>query len=184
VAVLLEDLVSDGTAEAAVLYSEETNETQIVTIKGTISGGSFQLRFRTKENLPDEITEDIPYNAKPEQVRVALEALPSINPGDVEVSVGERTGRWFVTFTGQYAGKDMPLMRVTNTLSSILGGAIVTATTYWEDTGRTEQIRSLLPAGTPTPLVAGTMVVALWFPRIGYGVISAECRDLDVVLVP
>jgi hypothetical protein len=184
VAVLLEDLRTGETAEAAVLYAEETNETQMVTIKGTITGGSFKLRFRPKENVPEQTTEDISFNAKPEEVQAALEALPSINPGDVEVSLGESTGRWFVTFTGQYAGRDMPLMQVTNTLASPLGGAIVTATTYWEDTGRTERIRSLLPAGTPTPLVAGAMVVALWFPRIGYGVISAECRDLDVVFVP
>src|SRR5690606_13950465 len=56
VAVLLEDLPTGETAEAAVLYSEETNETQMVTIKGTITGGNFQLRFRTKENLPEEIS--------------------------------------------------------------------------------------------------------------------------------
>ena len=82
---------------------------------------SFNCGFDPKETCPDEITDDIPYNAKPEEVQAALEALPSINPGDVEVSLGESTGRWLVTFTGQYAGKDMPLMRVTNSLAQRSG---------------------------------------------------------------
>jgi len=184
VAVLLEDLPSGETADAAVLYLEESNETQLVTIKGTIVGGSFQLRFRTEEDASEESTDDIAFDATAEEVQAALEALPSINPGDVEVSLGESTSRWFVTFTGQYARRDIPLLRVTHSLDSDLGGMIVTATTYWEDTGRTERLRSILPTGTPTPLRVGNMVVALWFPRVGYGVISAECRDLNLPFIP
>ncbi len=180
VAILLEDLVSGGTADAAVLYLEETNETQMVTLEGEITGGFFQLRFRSKENAAEEITGEIPFHASPNEVRKALEALPSINPGDVEVSLGEDIGRWLVTFTGQYADQDIPLMRATNALTSNLGAVIVAATTFWEDTGRNERVRNLIPVGLPTPLVAGAMVVALWFPRIGYGVISAECRDFQV----
>ncbi len=180
VAILLEDLVSGGTADAAVLYLEETNETQMVTLEGEITGGFFQLRFRTKENAAEETTGQIPFNASPDEVRKALEALPSINPGDVEVSLGEDIGRWLVTFTGQYADQDLPLMRATNGLTSSLGAVIVAATTFWEDTGRNEQVRNLIPVGVPTPLIAGAMVVALWFPRIGYGVISAECRDFQI----
>ena len=180
VAILLEDLVSGGTAEAAVLYLEETNETQMITLEGEIIGGFFQLRFRPKENAAEERTGEIPFNASANEVRVALEGLPSVNPGDVEVALGENIGRWLVTFTGQYADQDLPLMRATNGLTSNLGAVIVAATTFWEDTGRTEQVRSIIPVGVPTPLIAGAMVVALWFPRIGYGVISAECRDFEL----
>ena len=157
----------------------DVNETQMVTLEGPITGGFFQLRFRAKENAAEETTGEIPFNATADEVRVALEALSSIHPGDVEVALGEDIGRWFVTFTGQYADQDLPLMRATNTLISPLGAVVVAATTFWEDTGRTERIRSIIPTGTPTPLIAGAMVVALWFPRVGYGIISAECRDFD-----
>ena len=184
VAVLLEDLPSGENVDAAVLYLEETNETQMVTLKGTITGGFFQLRFRANDEASHEITDDIPWNATAKEVQAALENLSSINPGDVEVSLGKEIGRWFVTFTGQYAGRDVPLMGAVNKLGGPLASAVVAATTYWEDTGRTEQVRSLIPTGSPTPLIAGAMVVALWFPRIGYGVISAECRDLNLPFIP
>lgn len=180
VAVLLEDLPSGETADAAVLYLEETNETQMVTFVGEIIGGSFQLWFRPKEDADMEMTSDIPFDATSAVVQKALENLPSINPGDVEVRLGEKIGRWFITFTGQYADQDIPLMQASNGLSAGLEGAvIVRATTYLDDTGRTEQVRNIIPVGSPTPLVAGAMVIALWFPRIGYGVISAECRDFE-----
>ncbi len=181
VAVLLEDLLSGETADAAVLYLEETNETQMVTISGEITGGFFQLRFRPTEDAADETTLEIPFDATADDMQSALEDLPSINPGDVEVRLGNNIGRWFVTFTGQYANRDVPLMGTTNGLTAGLGGAVVvSATTFWDDTGRTERVRNLIPVGHPTPLVAGAMVIALWFPRIGYGVISAECRDFEL----
>ncbi len=181
VAVLLEDLLSGETADAAVLYLEETHETQMMTLEGDILGGYFQLGFRPTEAAPVEMTGEIPFDATPLAVQKALEDLPSINPGDVEVRLGERIGRWLITFTGQYANRDVPLMGTTNGLTAGLGGAVVvSATTFWDDTGRTERVRNLIPVGHPTPLVAGAMVIALWFPRIGYGVISAECRDFEL----
>ena len=163
-----------------MLYLEETNETQMVTLEGEIHGGHFLLWFQPKEDAPFEITGEIPFDATPGAVQTALEELPSINPGDVEVSLGEKIGRWFITFTGQYADTDVPLMHATNGLSAGVGGAVVIrATTFLDDTGRTERVRSLIPVGSPTPLVVGAIVIALWFPRIGYGVISAECRDFE-----
>ena len=123
------------------------------------------------------------FDASASEVQSAMEGLPSINPGDVEVALGEKIGRWFITFTGRYADKDVPLLQATDGLTAGVGGAvIVRATTFLDDTGRTEQVRSLIPVGSPTPLVAGAMVVAIWFPRIGYGVISAECRDFETEL--
>ena len=184
VAVLLEDLSSGETADAAVLALEETNETQMVTINGQITGGYFQLRFRPEESADDEITGEIDFDATPDDVQSALEDLPSINPGDVEVALGEKIGRWFVTFTGQYANQDVTLMGATNGLTAGVGGAVVVrATTFLDDTGRTERVRSIIPVGHPTPLVAGAMVIAIWFPRIGYGIISAECRDFELDVV-
>ena len=99
----------------------------------------------------------------------------------MEVTLGQNVGRWFVAFAGQYAGKDVPLLKASHALiSNVVGAVVVSATSYLEDTGRTERVRSLIPMGSPTPLVAGAMVIALWFPRIGYGVVSAECRDYSV----
>lgn len=180
VAVLLEDLPSGQTVEAAVLVLEETHEVQLVTILGTVTGGFFQLRFKPTEDAEYETTGELPYDATPSEVQAALEGLPSLQLGDVEVSLGQGMGRWLIAFTGQYADKDVPLLATIDGLLEGLDGAIVvSATTFLDDTGRNEIVRSLIPVGIPTPLVAGAVVIAIWFPGVGYVAISVECREFD-----
>jgi len=81
---------------------------------------------------------------------------------------------------GAYGNELVQTPNLDGLASGVGGSVIVSATTFLDDTGRTEQVRSLIPVGHPTPLVAGAMIIAIWFPRIGYGIISAECRDFDL----
>ena len=87
--MLLDDIESGTRGPAAVLAKEETNEIQIVTIVGAITGGDFTLDYDPGDGGDLQTTAGIPYNATPRQLQEALEELDSINPGDVAVSFGK-----------------------------------------------------------------------------------------------
>lgn len=106
-------------------YAGRANEVQSVTLTGVPTGGTFTLTF------DGETTAAIAYNAAASAVQTALEALSSINPGDVTVT-GDAGGPWTVTFGGQYLGVNVPTM--TKDETSLTGGtspdvavAVVTA---------------------------------------------------------
>lgn len=172
-AVLLEDLVAGDTVDAAVTRLQETNEIQVVDLRGEITGGEFTL------SLNGETTAAISHDATADQVREALEALPSINSGDVIVEA--YSVRWVVQFTGQYAGLDVSQMTAGNSLSGIYNLVRVDSGLQWVDANRTEEIHCQLPVMDPTPLKAGAVVSAGWFPEaLGrYCILNAEPRDLD-----
>jgi hypothetical protein len=107
------------------------NEVQTVTITGTPTGGTFTLTF------DGETTAAIAYNASAAAVLSALEALPSIQAGDVTVGGGPGPGTpYTVTFVGGLAGRDIPQMTAT---SSLTGGTTpaVAVTTGTAGVGRT-----------------------------------------------
>lgn len=82
-----------------------TNEQQTVTITGTPTGGTYTLSFN------GEVTSTIVFNATAGAVLTALEALPSIEPGDVAVTGGPHPGTPIVvTFLGAYAGQNVAMM--------------------------------------------------------------------------
>jgi hypothetical protein len=79
-----------------------TNEVQTVTVTGSPTGGTFTLTFNT------EVTVPIPFNATAAQVKLALEGLRSIRPGDVKVAgTALPTGSITVTFTGRLAATNV-----------------------------------------------------------------------------
>lgn len=87
-----------------------TNEVQTISAPGAPTGGTFTLSFSGQTTAP------IAYNAAASTVRTALEALSNINVGDVTVSGGPLPGAALtVTFTGQWAGEDVPQMTVSTT---------------------------------------------------------------------
>ena len=103
--------------------STGVNEVQTVTITGTPTGGTFRL------TLNGEQTGTIAYNATNAVVQTALEALASVNPGDVTVAGGPGPGTpYTVTFTGDLAAEDIALMTAT---AAFTGGTTpaVTVTT-------------------------------------------------------
>ncbi len=96
-------------------YGGSASEAQTVTITGGPTGGTFTL------TLAGQTTAGIAYNATAAAVKAALEALSNVNVGDVAVTGGPGPATpYVVTFTGQYAGEDMPAMTASG--ASLTGG--------------------------------------------------------------
>lgn len=189
--ILLEDLGDDRTADCAttILLKDSTIQ-EVIILGGPVSAGTFKLVFKGKT------TTSLAWNATAADVQAALEKLETIGPNNVVVSLGkgdyansddpdadprtEFPGLWVVSFVGVFAGRtDTPLMTAE---SSLAGGLslLVVATTSWGDTGKVATVRAVVPVGTPTPMRAGAVVIAIAFPGIGYGVISCEPREFGV----
>jgi len=113
----------DGTAT--------TNEVQTLTITGSPTGGFFKLRFKAAAAAPIEETADIAHSATAAAVQTALEALPSIDPGDVVCTGGPLPATGVViTFVGDWAATNVEALTFTHTLT---GGSsptpVITQTT-------------------------------------------------------
>jgi len=80
-----------------------TNEVQEIAFDGTMASGSYKLRFR------GELTAAIStYTAAAAQA--ALQALTTIGSGNVTVTGTTGTGPFTVTFVGDLAGENLPLI--------------------------------------------------------------------------
>lgn len=102
-----------------------TNEVQTVTITGTPTGGTFTLTFY------GQTTSAIAYNASAATVEAALEALSTIGADNVACAGGALPGTAVtVTFQGDLAGRNVPLLTSNNSLTGGTNPAItVTKTT-------------------------------------------------------
>ena len=96
------------------------NEVQTVTVGAGATGGTFTLTFE------GQTTAGIAYNATAAAVLAALEALSNIDPGDVTVT-GAAGGPYTVTFTGRYAGVNVPQMDRSG--AALVGTSTVTVAT-------------------------------------------------------
>jgi hypothetical protein len=94
-----------------VPYAGSPSEVQTVTVDAT--AGNFTLTF------DGETTANISESATAAQVQTALEALSSIQPGDVTVT-GSNGGPWTITFGGRYTGLNVP--QITGTDVTLSGG--------------------------------------------------------------
>lgn len=189
--ILLEDLVDGGTADMAVTELAETSEIQEVSLLGDpVTGGTFKLQFKGQTTSP------IPWNATATVMQTALEALETVGTGNVHVSLGEGSysnddlpdadprnefpGIWLVAFIGMFANSTAPIPLLVPQ-SSLTGSStsqmIVASTTDWIDTGVVLTVRAVVPVGSPTPMRAGAVAIAIPFPVAGYGVIACECRE-------
>ena len=86
-------------------------------IDGTPTGGTYRL------SLGGEPTADIPYNASKAQIQAAIEALPGVGAGNVEIMC--RTNPtlneiYWIHFTGELAGVAMPALTVAH--NGLTGG--------------------------------------------------------------
>lgn len=77
------------------------NEVQTVSINGEFSGGTWIYMVNAESTL------GIGFDADGASVQAALEALPSVNPGDVTVT-GSAGGPWVATFSGSLAFQTVP----------------------------------------------------------------------------
>ena len=187
VCILLADLPSMGTVNAALLKLHTTTDIQDVKLVGDINGGTFNIVLDVGAidgtGSGDESTSNISVGATSQQMQTALESLSIIEAGDVVADAF--TGRWLIKFTGQFKqkfpGVTIPLMRISEagllTGGSGLHNGVVSAFTTLIDSGETRIVRSVWPVGKTTPMVAGAQVVAIAIPDLGYTVISVEPRD-------
>ena len=118
------------------------NEKQSVKVEGT--AGNFKLAWVDPLGVADE-TANIKFNATAAEVREALEALDTINPGDVVVTGGpgsESGGTpYVVEFGGRFADTDVAQLTATDTLTG--GEEKVTVTTSQAGAGSTDAVMPL-----------------------------------------
>lgn len=115
------------------------NEKQSLKVQGT--GGNFKLAFEGAE------TANIKFNASAAEVQAALEALATINVGDVTVTGGPGneagSAPYVVLFGGRFADTDVAAITATDTLTG--GEEKVTVTTTTAGAGSSD---TALPLGT------------------------------------
>ncbi|TVS14763.1 MAG: hypothetical protein EA424_18305, partial [Planctomycetaceae bacterium] len=89
------------------------NEIQELELSGPPTGGTFTLRF---DYQTDETTDPIARNATAAAVRVALETLPNIGEGNVQVTGGPLPNPVQIEFVGALAGAVLPSLEPDDTL--------------------------------------------------------------------
>lgn len=191
VGILLADLVSGGKVDCAVLAEFATSTIQKVEQLGQVVSGTFTLGW-APQGQGVQTTPALPWNISAADLQTALEKLSTIGKGNVQVSLGNQTytnnltqaqtaenpGLWIVSFIGKFADQaNLPLLTVTSSLSGVGATAVISALTYWGDTGRVETVKAAIPVGTPTPLRAGATFLAHFVPGSGYVLGSVEPRQ-------
>jgi hypothetical protein len=102
--------IRGDTAEIDIFVTSRT--IQDVIIEGVPTGGAIRLTFNEEE------TPDIPYNATSTQMRVALETLQGVSPGDFTVAGGPGpTTLWTLTNNTLYPHE------ITVTGNTLTGGS-------------------------------------------------------------
>ena len=101
--------------------NDPQNEIQEVSVDAT--GGSFSIRFFFG-NFNNEVTASQAFDASAAALQSALEALGSLDPGDVSVS-GPAGGPWSIEFTGKQADADIAEVEVVNSTLSGPGTSTV-----------------------------------------------------------
>ena len=81
--------------------------------------GTFNLSFRPSENHSWETLSDISGNVTASELQALLESLTSVTPGDLVCS---GTNPITITYAGNFAGRDLPLIRVD--YSNLLTGKV------------------------------------------------------------
>ena len=183
-AILLEDLPSGGTADAAVTVRVSSPAIQKVSLLGYWAlSMTFQLQFKGKA------TKDIPWKSTAAALQTILEAVETIGKGNVSVALGDIPatadgsgekfpGVWLVSFIGSFLARDpakIPLLQTVTPHND--STAVVEELEQYADTGSVEQVTANTPVGNPTPMRAGAVVTAIQFPGEGYCVQTCEARN-------
>lgn len=87
----------------SILIGDGTNEKQVVSLVGNVTGGTFTLDFDGQE------TGNIAYDATANAVQTELEGLSNIEVGDVEVT-GDNGGPWTIEFKGNLSDTDVAVL--------------------------------------------------------------------------
>lgn len=165
------------------------NHTQVLTIYGSPSGGTFQLIFggviSGLETIPAATTAPIPYNATAAAVQRALEALNAQVPGNVTCSggpfpatpvtialVGELAAldQPLITAFANFTGGDNPFIDLEPTSDNIPPGATVTIVS---DETQTVTINGSPTGGSFVLKFKGQPTAAIAWPATAGAVFSA-----------
>lgn len=84
------------------LLSQGRDEVNCVNFDLTPNQGQWRLRFR------GDVTASLPYNITIAQLKQALESLPSIGVGNVDVQVGTAGDEFRIIFTGTLGKQNLP----------------------------------------------------------------------------
>lgn len=87
----------------SILIGNGTNEKQVVSLVGNVTGGTFTLDFDGQE------TGNIAHDATANAVQTELEGLPNIEVGDVDVT-GDNGGPWTIEFKGNLSDTDVAVL--------------------------------------------------------------------------
>jgi hypothetical protein len=121
------DIKGDGFAKAltaAQAMGGITNEVQTITAVPTVSGGTYSITI-TETN---DTASGIAFGANAATVQTALEALATIEPGDILVGGGPLPGTpMTLTYAGVFAGKNVAQATVNSSL--LTGGGSYTPST-------------------------------------------------------
>ena len=80
--------------------TDPTNEVQTIALGGSPTGGTFTLTFDS------QTTTDIQYNCSADTLKVYLEALSSVDVGELDIT-GDDGGPWTITFQAGLGGTDV-----------------------------------------------------------------------------
>lgn len=114
-----------STEEMVVLPRREVpqNEIQTITFVGEPTGGNFTIAFPLGDALTNT-TAALAHDASNVAVQLALEALSSIDKGDIDVTGGPLPSKSIqIRFTGNLAYKDLPQLTIDST--TLTGGTAV-----------------------------------------------------------
>jgi hypothetical protein len=104
------------------LHTAPVDELQGVSVEGEPTGGTFTLTFE------GQTTAALPFDARPEEVGSALEALPAIgeghNAGNTNVT-GARGGPYAVRFVGKLGAADQPQLTADGSALTPSGSVVV-----------------------------------------------------------
>ncbi|MCR9230457.1 MAG: hypothetical protein NXI29_05550 [bacterium] len=87
----------------SILIGNGTNEKQVVSLVGNVTGGTFTLDFDGQE------TGNIAHDATANTVQTELEGLPNIEVGDVDVT-GDNGGPWTIEFKVNLSDTDVAVL--------------------------------------------------------------------------
>ena len=117
-------------------------ETQVLTLSGSPSGGSFKLSFRGEE------TTALTYDESAADIQTALRALATIGADGCTVG-GSGGGPWTVTFAGELLRKAVPMLVLST--NALTGGSSPSVGIAEGDTGVSRhQVGYVIPANNQT----------------------------------
>lgn len=131
-------------------------EVQTITVSGEPSGGTFKIQYA------GESTSELPHNCDAAAVQAALEALPTLEPGDLKVEGGPLPAQPIrITFTGRLLGANVPDLEVQGAFTGEKGARPTIRA------GTTTEVLDALVVAQPTTLTQPQVTNLIDFVRKG-----------------